>query len=328
MSMGTAIRTGQQTVFCNLDHLKGIPVKTHSVEEVASLYATMLYVIGSYATVVHGQVKDFCDDLATHPDLYRQQVKKEAKAALLCCEQLVKRIGSFAREDGQYGDWLDITDRMEETVTADLLKLRLTIDNAVHRCRHEPHMVATRLMLCVTLGGQLADVTETSEQALHEVTERLHLDGSMKLAVNGINAHLQTLFRTLVPMEVFRYCKKDTYIRLGFDIIFKKLTNLAAIDRAAAEQALRYGVTFDKEDQVENGNGRKPWNDFQDSVVVSLYGETSDERLAAELGRTVAAVRARARTIGIRRDFTREERYSAIENWKKKRNQRTKTGKS
>ncbi len=35
-------------------------------------------------------------------------------------------------------------------------------------------------------------------------------------------------------------------------------------------------------------NGRKPWNDFQDSVVVSLYGETSDERLAAELAARMA----------------------------------------
>lgn len=200
--------------------LEGMPVKKIDPMAVMVAYCKMLYVIGTYASVVQGKAKDLCAELLNHPDLYRHEVKRDSKAALKACEDMVRFIGSLAGRDGQYNDWLDITDMMEQSVETDLMKLYFTLDNAVHRARFEPHRVATLALLALNLAHQLVSVVETCGEALQELSPRLRMAGGIVPASNNIRSLLQEVAWRLAPYEVCQACKNDTPTRHGFDIVF------------------------------------------------------------------------------------------------------------
>ena len=299
--------------------LAGMPVKQSDPNEVMETYCRMLYIIGTYASVVQGKAKDLCAELLEHPDLYRHEVKRDSKAALKACEDMVRFIGSLAGRDGQYNDWLDITDMMEQSVETDLMKLYFALDNAVHRARFEPHRVATLSLLTLNLACQLVSVVETCEEALQEMSPRLRMAGGIVPASRNIRSLLQEVAWRLVPREVCQTCKNDTPTRMGFDIVFSKLTNLQTIDDMAVEQAKKYGVAFRKEDQVAGSNNRVPWTAFQIRVLLQNYGKYPDEELALKLGRTAGAIARRANILHIRKDMTDTERYALEVEMKKKK---------
>ena len=298
--------------------LAGMPVKKFSPREVMVAYCKMLYVIGTYASVVQGKAKDLCAELLEHPDLYRHEVKRDSKAALKACEDMVRFIGSLAGRDGQYNDWLDITDMMEQSVETDLMKLYFALDNAVHRARFEPHRVATLSLLTLNLACQLVSVVETCEEALQEMSPRLRMAGGIVPVSRNVRSLLQEAAWRLVPREVCQTCKNDTPTRMGFDIVFSKLTNLQTIDDMAVEQAKKYGVAFRKEDQVAGCNNRVPWTAFQIRVLLQNYGKYPDEELALKLGRTAGAIARRANILHIRKNMTDVERYALEVEMKKK----------
>lgn len=297
--------------------LAGMPVKLPDPNEVMETYCRMLYIIGTYASVVQGKAKDLQAELLNHPDLYRHEVKRDSKAALKACEDMVRFIGSLADRDGQYNDWLDITDMMEQSVETDLMKLYFALDNAVCRTRTEPHRVATLTLLTLNLAYQLVSVVEMCEEVLQEISPRLRMAGGISPASKNIRSLLQEVTWRLVPYEVCQACKNDTPTRQGFDIIFSKLNSLKALDDMAAEQAKKYGVAFRKEDQVAGSNCRVPWTAFQIRVLIQGYGRCPDEELALKLGRTVVAIVRRANILHLKRNMTDGERR-AIETEMKK----------
>ena len=290
--------------------LAGMPVKKFEPRAAMVAYCKMLYVIGTYASVVQGKAKDLCAELLNHPDLYRHEVKRDSKAALKACEDMVRFIGSLSDRDGQYNDWLDITDMMEQSVETDLMNLYFTLDNAVHRTRFEPHRVATLALLSLNLAHQLVSVVETCEGALQEISPRLRMAGGIVPASKNVRSLLQEVTWRLVPYEVCKACKSDTPTRQGFDIVFSKLTNLEALNDMAAEQAKKYGVTFRKEDQVAGSNNRVPWTSFQIRVLLQNYGKCPDEELALKLGRTAGAIVRRAGILHLKKNMTDEERHA------------------
>lgn len=299
--------------------LEGVPVRRFDPDDVMETYCKMLYVIGAYASVVQGKAKDLCAELLNHPDIYRHEVKRDSKAALEACEGMVRFIGSLADEDGQYNDWLDITDMMEQSVEADLVKLHFTLDNAVNRTRFEPHRVATLALLSLNLARQLVSVVETYEKCLREISPRLHVGGGVGPASRSIRNLLQEVTWKLVPSEVWLACRGDAPTRMGFDIIFSRLTNLDTLDDKAAEQAKKYGVAFRKEDQVAGGNSRAPWTEYQIRVLILGYGRCPDGELALQLGRTVTAVTRRANILHLKKTMTDRERRAIETEMKKQR---------
>lgn len=296
------------------------PVKSHNAEEVMSAYCRMLYIIGSYASLVQGKVKDLCAELEQNPGIYRQEVKRDTKAAMRACEGMVRHIGSLAAADRQYEDWLDITDRMESNVETDIMKLYFTIDNAVHRRHHEPHRVASLLILAVNLAHQMETVVRDCAQVLHEISPRLIMTGGLGSSAAGVRSRLQEVMWRLVPLDVFRECKGDIFVRLGFDIIYKKMANLELLEDRAVEQAMLYGVAFRKEDQKPGCNNGKAWLEFHDKVLYNSYGMEPDGQVAGWLGRSVAAIRARARILGLKKGQSTEERLQIVRNNRKKIN--------
>lgn len=300
--MGTftpKVRVGSVTLGTGL--ISRHPVKLPDMKQVMESYCRMLYIIGGYATVVQGKVKDLQEELMEHPDIYRHEVKKNVKQALCSCEGMVRFISSLAEMDGQLGDWLDITDMMEQAVEVDMMKLYFTLDNAVHRARHEPHRVVTLLILSLNLAHQMETVVEDCETVLSEIAPRLRMAGGIGPSARGIRSLLQEVTWKLVPKEVFAVCKRDVSVRQGFDIVYSRLTNLHTLDDRAEEQALKHGVMFREEDQVPGCNNRKPWTEFHDKVLRCGYGRRPDEQLAAELGRSVAAIRKRARILKLKK---------------------------
>lgn len=299
--------------------LAGMPVKKFDPRTVMATYCKMLYVIGTYVSVVQGKAKDLQAEILNHPDLYRHEVKRDTKAALKACEGMVRFIGSLAGRDGQYNDWLDITDMMEQSVETDLMKLYFSLDNAVHRARFEPHRVATLALLAYNLSCQLVSVVKTCGEVLREVSPRLRMAGGIGPASGNICSLLQEVTWRLVPYEVCQTCKDDMPTRMGFDIVFSKLTNLQAVDDMAAEQAKKYGVTFREEDQVAGSNNRVPWTSFQIRVLIQWYGRCPDEELASKLGRTATAIVRRANILRLKKNMTDEERCALEKDIAKRR---------
>ncbi len=308
--------------------LQGVSVKRPDMKQVMESYCRMLYVIGSYASVVQGKAKDLCAELMEHPDLFRHEVKKNTKAALNACEGMVRHISSLADADGQLCDWLDITDRMEQSVETDMVKLYFTIDNVVHRTHFEPHRVATLSVMAVNLAHQMVSVVETCGEILGEMAPGLRMSGDLGSSSRGIRDRLQNVIWKLVPVEVFSECKKSIPVRQGFDIVYAKLANLHAVDDMAEEQAKLYGVMFREEDQIPGCNNGKAWTEFHDKVLRCDYGRYPDEKVAAWLGRSVCAIRARAQFLKLKKRQSMEERLCMERESRKQKQNNTKKNKS
>ncbi len=289
---------------CNRNFMYGVPIKVASREQMNLAYSMIMYMMGSMARVTQDAVRRFHDDIAGYPTLYRQSNKRNIRDADDCCKNLIRALLKLAEIDMLQDSWLHITETISQSVMVDRLKLHFTIDNAVNKARLEPHTVITRFLAAFNLVAMLQRVADGFGQFLHDeigIGESGELSQSLTGPIHGIYLHLKNIGDVLIGEEVSKKIDFNLQsIKDGLMIIQSKLLDWENISKACQAEARAYGVAMTDEDITQDqANSRTPWNDVQDRIVILGYGKVLDADLAKQLGRSEAAIRARARKLGI-----------------------------
>lgn len=290
----------------NRNFMYGVPVKTASREQMNLAYSMMMYMMGTMARVTHDAVRKFHDDMAGYPKLYRQSNKKNVRDADSCCKDLIRALLKLAEIDMLQDSWLHITETIGQSVEVDSMKLYFTIDNAVNKAKCEPHTVIARFLVAFNLAAMLQKVADGFGKFLHDeigIGESGELSRSLTGPIHGIYSHLKNVGDVLINEEVSKRIDfKSQSVKDGLKIIQSKLLDWENISKACQAEARAYGVAMSDEDIVQDqANSRTPWNDVQDRIVILGYGKAPDAELAKQLGRSEAAIRARARKLGIKK---------------------------
>lgn len=293
-------------MYSNQSFMYGIPVKTASREQMNIAYSMMMYMMGTMARVTHDAVKQFHDDIANYPKLYRLSNKKNVRDADGCCRDLIRALLKLAEIDMLQDSWLHITETIKQSVAVDGMKLYFTIDNAVNKARCEPHTVISRFLVAFNYAAMLQKVADGFGKFLHDeigIGDSGELSQSLTGPIHGIYLHLKNIGDVLINEGVSKKIDfKSQPVRDGLNIVQGKLLDWENISKACQAEARAYGVAMADEDIArDQANSRTPWNDVQDRIVILGYGKVPDTDLAKQLGRSEAAVRSRARKLGIKK---------------------------
>ena len=285
--------------------------RAQSAEEMLHIYSMVLYMLGGVYNVTHSKVKDLEVEMRKYPSLYRYQMKKAIKQALGCCEQIEGVFKWYTDIDGLYQDWMDITDMLEEEVSPEIQKLYYAIDNAVMRTHKEPHGMITQLVCAYGMSVLLKmTMEELNTVVREEVGSDVKIMRSLQLSIVGLVGYLDEIYGRLLPKAVHDEVLGCRPVADGLRIVEKYFLDFSNAERISRRKAREYG--FDADADVADGNAAvnngKEWTDFTETMLYLHYGLIPDEELAAMMGRTVGAIRAKARAMGIDRTLDYEKR--------------------
>lgn len=293
------------------DCWRGTKVKRATREDALHAYSMVLFMLGGIFNATHSRVNDMKAALAEHPKLYRHAVKKTTVQAMECCTQVAATFKWLTEVDDAYQDWMDITDYLEEDIDPQMQRLYWAIDTAVMKTRKEPHAVLTNLTMAYNLAILAKDVADGLEKLLREeIDGRMRMPQRLMSPIHGLVSYLENLYATVVPEETYEEVKGYPPVRDGIVIVFRYFIDMRNVERMAVKKVEDYGISDNVRpgdtDAQRNKGGR--WNGPQDRILKLHYGLMPDEDLAATLGRTVGAIAARARVLGVDKNSSYEER--------------------
>ena len=290
----------------NKNFLCGVPIKVASQQQKNMAYSMMMYMMGSMARVVFKAVDDFHQELSEDASLYKQETKKNIREIEHCCKDLKRAFLRLADIDMLHDSWLNITSTILQSVSLDRFKLQLTLKNEVFRAKCEPASIITNFLLAFNYSSMLRKTAEEFGRFLHEevgMGSASELSQSLTLPIKGIYDRLKKIGDVLMDKDTDKIEYQSQPVLTGLEIIQKKLLSWDNIAEACHVEAKANGIALTDEDMTdERINARQPWNDVQDRVLILGYGKFPDKELAQQLGRSEAAVRARARKIGLKKN--------------------------
>lgn len=289
--------------------LMGTPICVASERQMNHAYTMMMYMLGTAAMLTKSLVETFRDSLAQYPTLYRQRVKSDVNKAVGSCGRLEKEFLYMASVDKLDATWKRVTGTLIGTVSMDIMKLRFAIRNEVGKHDHEMYGMKADFVLAYEFSKTLMETADGFGRFLHDdigMGETAELSQRLTIPIRGIHGYLSNLKGPILGDEIRKAAIGTLPIRNGFDIVCQKILNWKSIEEALGVEAEREGInTFEKDNEelggyIDNRGGR--WNSTQDRILELSYGRLSDDDLAYELGRTKAAIRARARKLGLRKE--------------------------
>ncbi len=292
------------------DFCFGAPVRVASATQVMHASSMLLYMLGTAAMATREAVQAFHESLAQYPGLYRQKVKVDVRKAMECCERLRKEFLHMAGVDNMAGTWESIAGRLVESVAMDFMKLRFALRNEVGKYDQELYCMKTDFLLAYEFSKQLVEEAESFGKFLHNdigLGDSTELTQRLSIPIRGIRGYLSNLAAPILGDEVRKHSLDVMPVRNGFMAIWQKLLDWKAVERAMEEEARKERLNFSYDDddaaatEEHFDNGGTAWTETQDRILAQKYGRASDDDLARLLGRTKAAVRARARKMGLRK---------------------------
>ncbi len=292
----------------NRNYVMAAQVKAINKDNVMLLYSGFLYEVGTLADIVYGQVKDLYDEISQYPAIYKFGVKRNMKAVLKCCVTIADTFKFLTNLDGIYADWLDITDMLEDGISEHVQKMFYSTENLVATTFKEPRKVYARLILAYNLSAMLGAYYDGYLRVIHEDLHSMYsFPAGISESIPAIDKYIKDIYQAIVPEDVKMLSVTHKHeMSHWYDTIHHYICNFNNVNKAAKCQATRYGVdaSFDEAGNYVNSidNHGEPWNDFQDRYLHTSYADTPVKDIAAFLGRSPAAVRSRARVLGLKRN--------------------------
>lgn len=292
------------------DFCFGTPIRVASAIQIEHASTMLLYMLGTAAIATKDAVLTFHDSLAQYPGLYRQKVKGDVRKATECCDRLRKEFLRMASIDGMGSAWESIVGRMVDDVAMDFTKLRFALRNEVGKYDQDLYCMRTDFLLAYEFSKQLVEEAESFGKFLHNdigLGDSAELTQRLSIPIRGIRGYLSNLAGPILGDEVRKHSLDVMPVRNGFMAIWQKLLDWKAVERAMEKEALkeRLNFSYDEDDVTAPeeyfDNGGTEWTETQDRILAKKYGRIPDGDLARLLGRTKAAIRARARKMGLRK---------------------------
>lgn len=289
----------------------GTPIKVASLAQSEHATTMLLYMLGTAAMATKRAVDTFHESLRQCPDLYRQKVKNDVGKAAASARSLEKEFRHMASIDRLGDAWVSVTGRIVDGMAMDFMKLTFAVRNEVGKYDRERYRMAADFIVAYELSKQLVEEADSFGKFLHndvglgsstEITQRL------SLPIRGIRGYLHNLAATVLSEEVRSHSLDVMPIRNGFMAIWQKMLDWEVIEASLADEARKERLNFSEDDDDVTApeeyfdNGGTEWTETQDRILAQKYGRVPDDDLAHVLGRTKAAVRARARRLGVRKE--------------------------
>ncbi len=272
------------------------------VDRAVSLYYMM---IGSLASITQTAVKDLLDALIERKDLFRHSLKYHIKEAYARSEQLIRVFRDRTSDTSRYQMWLDITDGVEEDLRPDVTRLFYTTDNILLKHNVPEHRLQSMTVVAYNLTIMLHDMSVRYDDVVGKLgfsVNGLRPDNNFRTPMYGMFASMREVANILVKDRDATYYKEGGMICKALEVVALKATNMDRIERIAADALKPSGVDI-YGDEAQN-NSYEPWNETQEAVLKNFCDENTDEELARITGRSVGAVKARMRKLGIKRSPT------------------------
>ena len=291
----------------NRNYVMAAQAKAIDKDKVMLLYSGFLYEVGTLADIVYGQVKDLYDEISQYPAIYKFGVKRSMKATLKYCATIADTFKFLTNLDGIYADWLDITDMLEDGINSHLQKMFYATENLVATTLKEPRKVYARLILAYNLSAMLGTYHDGYLRVIHEDLHSMYsFPAGISESIPAIDKYLKDIYNSIVPEDVKMISVTHKQEMFGwYDAVHHYICDFSNVDKAAKRQAVNYGVDVSVDEagnHVNNIDNRgEPWNDFHDRFLNTSYADMPVKDIAAFLGRSPAAVRSRARVLGLKR---------------------------
>lgn len=284
-------------------------------KDVAEAFSRFYISIGSLATIVQTQIVDTHNYLKEHKELYKREVKFFIKQANERIDNMIAVFKKYTMDASSYTMWLDITDKMEEILKTDVQKAFYSLDN--HLLRYASggdHKLVAHALLAYNLSAALSAFTNNYVNRVMKnnpnIPSSLAPSPEYCNTAKGTAGSMMELCKVLLPNEKFSQ-EEFTYVgceqlALSMDIILKSLMDNDNIAESC-DQSLEYGNVDPKfiHDDVSTENSLVNqgtlWNDTQIAVLKAFYKKSSDEQIAAMIGRSVGAIKAKMRQLKLKR---------------------------
>lgn len=282
--------------------LNGVPLAVPSQKTIDRTTSIYYMAVGSLAEITQSGMKDLLDKLSERRDLFRHAVKYRMKEAYSRSESLMDVFGRETKKIGQYQLWLDITDCMENELRQDVMRLYYTTDNILLKHNPTDHEIRSLTVVVLNLCIMLHDVSERYDEIMRNLgigASYIKPSQEFLAPMYGMYASMREVADMLVKDRNEKYYKEGGAIYKALEIIALKVCDIDRIDRMANEGLKLNGVYFDGEGSKDNSF--TPWTNTQVSFLIKGYNKMTDEELAKTFGRSVGAVRAKARQLKLKR---------------------------
>lgn len=147
---------------------KNLQYQAACIDRACSMYYVM---IGGLYNAVNTQMRDAHDELAKHPKVYRQQVKRDTREALRCYDRWNTSMRTTLKD--RYNLWLDVSDKIDETLHPHIWKMTMAMEQYLLKM-NEPDAHLKAMLQCAST---LAEMTKnTITKYFGQIQQRIGID--------------------------------------------------------------------------------------------------------------------------------------------------------
>ena len=277
-------------------------------QKIDRMYMLFYIMIGGLATITQTQVTDLYNVAKADKSVFRFHAKRRITEAKKLADDVIGTFRYFMQKVQMYQLWLDATDNVESELKLDVAKQFYFLDNQLLRHKADKDKLYANIILANGLSKILCYATSSFIEALQKNlgVGAFKVDEKFINPIEGLYTRLTEFMHLVYPAsldrEVFGNMIEE-YNR-GFDVIGMKVLDYDRADKCLADAVALNGVNIFQEghegEQIDNKGTL--WNETQiRALKVGYYKNTPINELAEVLGRTPAAVRAKARQLGFKR---------------------------
>ena len=305
--------------------LSGVPLYQPSQESVNRFFMLFYTMVGGYSSIVQTMITDLYNYVKLErKDLYRFKAKKSLCELKKCSDKLIEGFKYYMQEQGLYQLWLDTTDVLEEELRDDVKKQYYMLDNEFLKHNINEHKLYSLIVIAEISSGMFRDAIGRFAELMSEYNgvHTFNLAERFKLPIKGICTKAREVMETMYPMSVDNlvFAGKQDKFKLGFEVIGMKMFDFERADKALEKAVKLNGLNLtldgsDTENPIDNAG--TPWNDAQVRALCMGYPVHPDKEIAQIVGRSVYAVRKKAKELGLSKskEYLKEIR---VNNLKKK----------
>ena len=289
--------------------IASMPVYQPPTHQVNKMYMLFYSMIGGFASVVQTQITDTFNLIKEDKKLFRFAVKKKAIDSKKMADEIIAAFRYYMQECQMYQLWLDMTDGIEDDIVPDVKKCFFALDNQFMKFKLEKHKLYANVLIAEILSKMLWQATGE----FITVFRKMHGFGAVQVSekflspIKGLHTRTREVMQLVYPEEIDNkvFAEAGDSFNLGFEVIGLKVLDWKRMENHLCDAIAMNGLNLEKEEgepiceYIDNQG--TPWNETQIRALKIGYNSTSTEELARVVGRTPAAIRAKARQLGLKK---------------------------
>lgn len=272
-----------------------------SRKELAMRYVNLYFVIvGGLANITNDMILKAIEQLKTNKKLYRQSVKFHINKAEASSRVVVSsfRQGSF--EVGAMTIYDTLLVEIKNVLSYDIICQQTTISNLLLKAKTDNVYIKTSILTALQF-ARLQDFLSKEIEALvnSQGFRGNMINCSFSNQLYGTAKELEdTIYSIMSETEVCDIFD-DTIVKRSIDVIVNRITNMDYLNQASSKCVNAYNLPSSVGEEFNNAYTE--WTEMQINLLKKRYQFDTDEHIAKILGRSVGAIKDKARRLRLKR---------------------------